>query len=65
MKNLYEISYTKEYSGDDFDPYTTGLIEYQIVATGEWNACARLGQIYFDDQWTIDIVKITLVKRDV
>jgi len=65
MNNLYELIYTKEYNGDDFNPYITGLRAYQIISTNELNAAARLGQIYFDDTFTIDIVKITLIKSNV
>lgn len=65
MKNLYEIEYTKEYVGTNFHTYKTGLKLYQIPATSELNAATRLGQIFFDDEFEIDIVSIKAVKVNV
>ena len=58
MKKLYEIKFKREYVGYEADGFFEKEKLYQVVAFDEYGACAKLGQLFPNDDFYIHILDV-------
>ena len=56
---LYEIEFQKYYEDED---KRSAVREHQIPALGQWDACAKLGQIFSGEDYELKILSVKQVR---
>lgn len=56
---LYEIEFQKYYEDED---KRSAVRTHQIPALGQWDACAKLGQIFSSEDYELKILSVKKVR---
>lgn len=60
---IYEIVYSSQYDGDDFEHFVAGLKSFQVQAENRDQACFELGKEYAFSDMTIEILKVIALEN--